>query len=128
MVFQPEELQLQCVNITIVDEVTLEEDEVFFVSLTSDDPGVVINPPQSLATVVILNDDGKAIINQSILIAVCVYGLFCFTVVNVGFELEEYIVNEDENDTLVCADLSGETERAVNVTVLLSSGTAEGLY
>ena len=53
---------------------------------------------------------------------------FCFTGVNVGFELVEYIANEDENDTLVCADLMGETERTVNVSVFLLPGTAEGFY
>lgn len=47
----------QCAGIPLVDDSIRENDETFFVMLSSSDGAVVINP--SAATVTINNDDGK---------------------------------------------------------------------
>ena len=51
-----------CVNISIMDDSTLESDEVFTVRLTSSDVDVVIGSIQE-ANVTISDNDGKMIIN-----------------------------------------------------------------
>ena len=48
--------QFQCVNITILDDQTLENAEVFFINLATTDLGIVFYT--SSATVTIGNDDG----------------------------------------------------------------------
>lgn len=49
--------QPECANILLVDDDILENDETFFVVLSSSDIAVTINP--DTATVTINNDDGK---------------------------------------------------------------------
>lgn len=56
--FQPASVsQPQCADIQLVDDNVLENDENFFVILSSLDSAVLTNP--STATVTINNDDGK---------------------------------------------------------------------
>ena len=52
--------QPQCADIQLIDDSILENDETFFVMLTSTDRAVTINP--NAATVTINDDDGKPII------------------------------------------------------------------
>ena len=47
----------QCFNVTILSDVLVEDDEVFFVQLSTDDGGVVLSPEQ--ADVVIIDNDCK---------------------------------------------------------------------
>ena len=47
---------LQCVNITILDDQTLENVDVFFINLTTTDLGIVFNVSSAIVT--IGNDDG----------------------------------------------------------------------
>lgn len=49
--------QPQCADIQLVDDNIRENDETFFVMLSSSDSAVMINP--SAGTVTINNDDGK---------------------------------------------------------------------
>ena len=49
--------QPQCADIQLEDDTIRENDETFFVMLSSSDSEVMINP--SAATVTINNDDGK---------------------------------------------------------------------
>ena len=48
---------LQCVNIPIIEDVILEENERFTVSITTTDTDVILNPDNG--EVIILNDDGQ---------------------------------------------------------------------
>ena len=48
---------MQCVNISIVGDSTLENNESFLTNLTTDDPAILLSP--SMATIDILNDDRK---------------------------------------------------------------------
>ena len=49
---------MQCVNITIVDNVAFEKDEEFSVSVTAAEEGVAINSSLATATVTILDNEG----------------------------------------------------------------------
>ena len=48
---------MQCVNISIVGDGTLENNESFLANLTTDDSAIILSP--SMATIDILNDDSK---------------------------------------------------------------------
>ena len=48
---------MQCVNISIVSDSTLENNESFLANLTTDDSAIILSP--SMATIDILNDDCK---------------------------------------------------------------------
>ena len=48
---------MQCVNISIVGDSTLENNESFLANLTTDDQAIILRP--SMATIDILNDDSK---------------------------------------------------------------------
>ena len=52
--------QPQCADIQLIDDSILENDETFFIMLTSTDSAVTVNP--NAATVTINDDDGKPII------------------------------------------------------------------
>ena len=54
----------QCFNVTILSDPFVEEDEVFLVQLSTDDPGVVLSPEE--AEVVIVNNDGEFFYHNSI--------------------------------------------------------------
>ena len=64
--------QLQCVNITILDDQILENAEYFFVNLTTDDLGIVFNT--SSAVVTIGNDDGMHFLYWK-------YFLYCYNII-----------------------------------------------
>ena len=48
---------MQCVNISIVGDSTLENNESFLANVTTDDQAIILSP--SMATIDILNDDSK---------------------------------------------------------------------
>ena len=52
-----ETLQQQCINIGIVNDVILEDTEVFSVSLSSEDSAITLNP--DLTSVSITDNDGE---------------------------------------------------------------------
>lgn len=69
--FQPETAnQLQCTNITIINDMVLEVDEVFFVVLSSSEPRIIINPNTSIVT--ILDDDSTLILSLNSLMPLSV--------------------------------------------------------
>lgn len=69
--FQPETAnQLQCTNITIINDMVLEVDEVFFVVLSSSEPRIIINPNTSVVT--ILDDDSMLILSLNSLMPLSV--------------------------------------------------------
>ena len=51
----------QCRNISIVDDTSLESDEVFYVNLTTVDLSVVLSP--NISTVLIMDNDGMCVHN-----------------------------------------------------------------
>ena len=51
----------QCRNISIVDDTSLESDEVFSVNLTTVDLSVVLSP--NISTVLIIDNDGMCVHN-----------------------------------------------------------------
>ena len=55
--FDPDGTHVQCVNISIVGDSTLENNESFLANLTTDDPAIILRP--SMAAIDILNDDSK---------------------------------------------------------------------
>ena len=57
LTFQPGETEL-CIQITIIDDVILEDNETFSVGLITTDQAVILNP--SSATVTILNNDSES--------------------------------------------------------------------
>lgn len=50
---------LQCFDIPIIDDIDLEDNEIFLISLDTDDPDVTLDPRDG--SVIIVNDDGKHI-------------------------------------------------------------------
>lgn len=69
--FQPETAnQLQCTNITIINDMVLEVDEVFFVVLSSNEPRIIVNPNTSVVT--ILDDDSMLILSLNSLMPLSV--------------------------------------------------------
>lgn len=48
----------QCVNISIMNDTTLESSEFFSVILSSSDPDVDVDNDNEVATIVIIDDDG----------------------------------------------------------------------
>ena len=60
IIFNPGQEGLQmCREIPIFDDIICEGDELFNVALTSNDPGVNLNPPTSTGTVTIIDNDGE---------------------------------------------------------------------
>lgn len=57
LTFQPGEIEL-CIQITIIDDVILEDNEMLSVELSTTDQAVLIN--SSSATVTILNNDSES--------------------------------------------------------------------
>lgn len=53
----PPGITKNCISITIVNDTALENDEQFFILLTTNDEDVDFNP--SVAEVIISDDDGK---------------------------------------------------------------------
>jgi len=71
LLFQPETAnQLQCTNITIINDMVLEVDEVFFVVLSSSEPRIIVNPNTSIVT--ILDDDSTLILSLNSLMPLSV--------------------------------------------------------
>ena len=62
VVFEPTVLpHTFCTNITIVDDLLVEEDEVFILVLTTDDGGILLSPNDVIVT--ITDRDGKTFRN-----------------------------------------------------------------
>ena len=55
--FQPDGVHVQCMNITIIGDIILENNESFLANLTTDDPSIILSP--NMAALAILNDDSK---------------------------------------------------------------------
>lgn len=130
--FQPETAnQLQCTNITIINDMVLEVDEVFFVVLSSSEPRIIINPNTSIVT--ILDDDSTLILSLNSLMPLSV-SYFTFLVctlysnsaVTVGFTMEDDTVIEDAAGVTVCVTLNGTIARNVTVNFSQMAGMAEG--
>jgi hypothetical protein len=96
---------MRCVTIPILEDTISEENEVFNVLLTSDDPNVSSGTPT--AGVTITDVDG----------------------VTVELEMEMYPTSEGMGFVEVCVVVSeGELDREIIVTLATNAGTAEGKY
>ena len=76
-----EKISIACAQIPIEDDIISEELEHFTVFLTSDDPSVVLL--RQMANIIIFDDDK----------------------VTIGFEMEVYTVNEDQEFVDICVEI-----------------------
>ena len=95
---------VECLNITILDDVIVEMNETFSVFLNSSNDAVDI--AQNSATVTIIDDD----------------------TVSIGWNSSSYVFEEDSHSASVCAIIiDGEIARAVTVLFKTVNDTARGI-
>lgn len=98
-------MRRQCIQVPILEDEVSENDEIFEVLLSSEDPAVASDPPM---TSVIITDEDR---------------------VTVSLEMESYSTSEDEGFIEVCANITaGGLERQVMVNLATTDDTAEGKY
>lgn len=115
----------QCGLIDVIDDSTVENNEIFAISFTTSDSVVEFSSDQT--TVNITDNDSKS----QILPHACIVHyitLSCFSVVIMEWQRQAYIISEESVSVNVCAVLSQPTERNVNVMITTASGTATGKY
>ena len=96
---------VECVDIFVLDDETVEVNETFSVLLTSSNSAVDIG--QNSATVAIIDDDTST----------------------VGWSSLSYTVVEDSGSAIVCAEIiNGEIARPITVLYTTMDGTTQGSY
>jgi len=132
LTFLPGE-NLQCVNISILDDAILESNEDFSVQLnTQDTAAVTIN--LNSASVTITDNDGEVyqlfpehnIIGPLWLLIVIMY--LTPSDVTAGLQQSAYLVGEGGVSQSICTGLSDVTQREVIVTISTVPGTAQGIH
>ena len=106
-----------------MDDTILENNEVFSVQLSTQDPDV--NLTRSTATVTTEDDDSE-LYNLSHYFTFCNF-VFFYTDVTVGLQQSAYEISEELSSLVVCTVLSEVTERTVVVTLATIPRTAQGL-
>ena len=97
----------KCTDILLIDDSILEDQDDFSVYMNATNPAddaVKIAPGSMVSTITILDND----------------------IVTVGVQNESYTVDESDGQLPVCVTLTGEIERAVQVTFHTEAGTALG--
>ena len=107
---------VQCVNIIIISDLTVEMNETFFVTLNSISSTVILG--NTVSTVTITDTDSMLITTSSLYLDIFV--LILAAAVSVPAVLS---VAEDEGTVQVCATLSLDTEIGITVTLATSDGT-----
>ena len=106
-----------------MDDTILENNEVFSVQLSTQDPDV--NLTRSTATVTTEDNDSE-LYNLSHYFTFCNF-VFFYTDVTVGLQQSAYEISEELSSLVVCTVLSEVTERTVVVTLATIPRTAQGL-
>lgn len=102
LTFSPD-VDRQCIEVPIIDDLVSEDPEMFVVIISSDDPDASIDNPE--APVTIVDDDS----------------------VTIGLEMEVYSASEDVSSIEVCAAIVvGMLDREALVTLSTEDSTAEG--
>ena len=107
---------VQCVNIIIISDLTVEMNETFFVTLNSISSTVILG--NTVSTVTITDTDSMLITTSSLYLDIFV--LILAAAVSVPAVLS---VAEDEGTVQVCATLFLDTEIGITVTLATSDGT-----
>ena len=116
------------IPVRIVNDGVDEEDEQLLSRLQlepveGDLPNVQVEPAE--ATLIIVDDDSKRIILNTVTVNVHKTLLFFNTGISIGFELPRYTVNEGDGSIEVCAVLtSGTLERTVMFTLSTQDDSA----
>ena len=116
-----------CTDIPITPDDDYEENETFFVSLTTPDNNVTLNPDRGAVT--IIDDDGMT--KYPNLKIKSSTGCFFLSPseVTIGFERTLYMVGEDNGYIEVCASLrAGSLQASAVVTVVSVDGIATGEF
>lgn len=119
---------LQCDRILIINDTILENNENFSVELSSLDQAVIIGLRSATVTIA-ADNDGKLRGRRYNNISMCLCCLVCIADVTAGMQQMAYVTGEEEDDPLVvCAILTGPTERSVVVTLQTVERTAQSKY
>ena len=106
--FEPRNLTRVCTSVAIENDIVLEDNEQFLISLLTNDSGLYTNnaadPSTSTVSVTIVNDDE----------------------ISVGLVRGEIRVEEESGQVEVCAQLAGVIERDVWITLSTLPDTAHG--
>ena len=97
----------RCINITIIDDNSIEPLEAFQVSLSSTDRPVIVNAAASVAQVTII--DGDTPLRAPI-----------------GLEQSVYVTNENNGSRQVCVVANGLLTQNVTVIIFSQDGSATG--
>ena len=116
---------MDCIDITTVNDNIYEEDEQFFITLSSATVGVGI--AQDTATVEITDNDGKTTLLYRFEFVCLLYMSACvFNSIDVTVRWNQSVYPTSEGSTLtVCAEQPEQTERAFSVNVIIPS--SEGI-
>jgi len=119
-------ISLQCESVTILNDTILESNETFFVQMESTDSSV--NITLGSASVTILDDDSEYKINfKSEMSCISILpSYFLSAVVTVQLQQPRYSISEQDGTVMVCAVLSGETERILQVILSTQTNIAVG--
>ena len=115
-----------CETISIQDDEVLEEEETFFIRLTSTDTRIILTE-SSNATVVITDNDLGNFFLQVQNIHIHIYTYIILGLVVAGLEQVMYTVNEPDSAVIVCAIQMADIEREVTLTFSTISDTATGI-
>ena len=116
----------QCYLVAISDDTVVEDDEVFFVTLTSNEPAY-FESSLTQATVTIHHDPADC--KWSICFGYFNIIIILYTVVELGFQQTNYSISEQVSlrDAMICVVInSGNLEREIAVNLTVTDGTAEG--
>ena len=116
---------MDCIDITTVNDNIYEEDEQFFITLSSATDGVGI--AQDTATVEITDNDGKTTLLYRFEFVCLLYmSTYVFNSIDVTVRWNQSVYLTSEGSTLVvCAEQPEQTERAFSVNVIIPS--SEGI-
>ena len=107
-----------------MDDGLFEDEEIYLLTLTSDEPGLTLDPDQ--ATVSIPNDDREYITAVPIMVTVITEMFYISTAIVVGLTNTTFVVTEGDGAFVeVCARVfQGELERNAVVTLQTMDGSA----
>lgn len=118
---------LQCDQIFIINDTILENNEVFSVELNSLDQAVIVGLRSATVTIA-ADNDGKLRGRRCNNISMRLCCLVCIADVTAGIQQMAYVAGEEDDPLLVCAILTGPTERSVVVTLQTVDRTAQSKY
>ncbi len=95
----------RCAGISITPDSRVENNETFTLELTTFDDDVTLGT--SMATVSILNDDGKPTLAGIVRVITAPTHTHTHTAVTVSLEQGTYSVDEDDGSLMVCAAITG---------------------